>query len=190
MDSPTPITEANKLLEAFQTAETKDRWEMPFPMGVFGTLRDGHGNNRLMHRAEIGLHVRGFMPHFIAHGLSISFRKNATAPFEAFFYRPEEWKKMIPSVDSLEGFSPTWAERQDYGYYRTLAYIHLLPASYEHNLFPPPDQRGWRSLGADRDLQIPPEQWGQYERVPCWVYSSKTSNKMAIEAGVDTVIWG
>jgi len=190
METPTPITGSLKLLETAKEFDVESRWHLPFPMGVFGTLREGHGNNRLMHRADIEMRIRGFMPHFIAHGLSISYQKEATAPFEVFFYRPDEWKKMIPSVDSLEGFHPEYASDKSYGYYRTLAYIHLLPDSFEHPLFPPESGRGWYSLGANRDLEIPQKEWDKYERVPCWVYSNKTNNVRAKEAGVDTVIWG
>lgn len=201
MNPPTPMSEAMSLFEAHKdvmfsgdgdktTMVPTAVYDLTFPMGVFGTLREGHGNNRLMHRAEIALHCKAFMPHFLAHGLSISFHKNCTAPFEVFFYRPEEWRKMIPSVDSLEGFSPKYAAEKGWGYHRTLAWIHLLPADYTHELFPDPDShKGWYSLGAERDLRIPQEEWAKYERVPCWVYSNRTSNERAREAKVDTVIW-
>lgn len=180
------ITEACSLLEKSKDLPRTDRWNVPFPMGVFGTLRKGHWNARRMEAGKIETHSKAFMPHFIAHGLSISFEKEASAPFEIYTYTPDEWAKMIPGVDNLEGFSPAYAdEHRHYGYFRTLAWLHVLPDDFRHPLFD-----STSGLSSRRDLRIKPDEWNQYPRVPCWVYSGIRANDAARLAGVDTVIWG
>lgn len=182
------LKEANQLLEKFETTAVADRWHMPFPMGVFGTLRERHWNNRLMHRSEIGAHFKAFMPHFIAKGLTISFSEGASAPFEIFCYKSSDWKKMIPSVDSLEGFrsgdfcAEDAFKLKSYGYFRTLAWLHVLPDDFSHKLF----EESY--LSGSRNLEIPQNTWENYPKVPCWVYSSVTQNEAA--KGCGTVIWG
>lgn len=165
--------------EALKLLESERDWWQPFPMGVFGTLRSGMGNNHRMHKGQVTKVRKAFMPHFIAHGLSISFKEGSSAPFEVFFYSPEEWKKMIPGVDSLEGFRP--GSRYKYGYHRTLANLRLLPEDFEHDLFK------YVNLGDFRDLEIPQEQWESFQWVPCWVYSSMSQNEKAQKCG--TIIW-
>lgn len=182
------LSGAIKLLAESRELSPELRWDLPFPMGVFGTLRKGRGNAYRMERGHIGGHFKAFMPHFIAHGLSITFKQGASAPFEIYAYTPENWKKMIPGVDALEGFSPAYATRNrqyHFGYYRTLAWLHVLPDAFSHNLF----DEG-RRLDATRDLELPVDEWSQYERVPCWVYSNIHGNAASREADVDTVIWG
>src|SRR6266403_1909599 len=78
-----------------KTEDTHHRFNWPFPMGVFGTLRKNQGNNRLMHEATVEKHRLAFLPHFVAQSLGISYQKNGSAPFEVFYYTPEEWAKMI-----------------------------------------------------------------------------------------------
>lgn len=175
----TPIEAARLFLT--DTATANERWHLPFPMGVFGTLRTGQWNNHRMHVGEVADTYKAFMPHFIARGLGISFNRDSSAPFEIFCYSPQQWKKMIGGVDLLEGFNPR-RQPSEYGYYRTLAWLHVLPEDFEHRLF-----RKVR-LDATRDLRIPPAEWGKYERVPCWIYSSLHENKLAAETG--TIIWG
>jgi gamma-glutamylcyclotransferase (GGCT)/AIG2-like uncharacterized protein YtfP len=172
------FADAVKLL---QNSPERD-FDLPFPMGVFGTLRKGCGNDYLMRRGEVSLHRKAFMPHFLARGLSISFNNGSSAPFEIYCYTQDNWNKMIKGVDALEGFSPNRIEYHSYGYFRTLAWLHLLPEDFSHKLY----EGKW--LGDSRDLKIPQEQWSQYDRVPCWVYSNKRGNEMANK--VDTVIWG
>lgn len=177
--------EAVKLLGAANGLAEHKRWSLPFPMGVFGTLRDGQCNNRRMHKGDISRHVRAFMPNFCAQGLSIHYKHHATAPFEVFFYPENEWRKMIPGVDALEGFMPPDNVPNSYrsfGYFRTLAWLHILPDDFSHSLFENVN------LGALRDLAIPQDQWDKYERVPAWVYSSLRENEAARET--ETVIWG
>jgi gamma-glutamylcyclotransferase (GGCT)/AIG2-like uncharacterized protein YtfP len=182
------LQESLDLLAKFSELTSLDRWHLPFPMGVFGTLRENQYNNHRMHRGDIALHRKAFMPHFIAHGLSINYSKDSSAPFEVFFYKPDQWSKMIPGVDSLEGFRPDnvddpWSVR--YGYFRTLAWLRLLPADFDHSLFEP---KRLGDLPRSRNLNIPTDQWDNYERVPCWVYSSRHQNEAAANSG--TVIWG
>lgn len=172
---------ARDLLEKAQGIIPSDRWMLPFPMGVFGTLRSKQCNNRRMHRGNVISQHKAFMPHFIAKGLSISFSKGSSAPFEVFFYDNDEWQKMIPGVDSLESFSPKYAEDKIYGYYRTLAWLRLLPEDFDHKMFS-------IDLWGTRDLKMPEAEWNNYEAVPCWVYSSVTQNKAAKDHGV--IIWG
>ena len=177
------IVEACRLLETSRDLQKSQRWYLPFPMGVFGTLREGQWNNGRMHNGKVEVHKMAFMPHFVAHGLSISFRKNSSAPFEIFFYRPEEWEKIIGSVDSLEGFSPRRALTHKYGYYRTLAWLNMLPNDFKHYLF----SKSNNLLDGERDLKIPIKEWDKYERVPCWVYSSVFQNEKSTQ--FDTIIW-
>jgi gamma-glutamylcyclotransferase (GGCT)/AIG2-like uncharacterized protein YtfP len=171
------LTEAKQLLNSF----TERNWNAPFPMGVFGTLRKDQWNTHRMEAGKYTLHCKAFMPHFIAKGLGIYFEKNASAPFEIFYYPQAEWDKMIPGVDALESFSPK-REKGEFGYYRTLAWLHVLPDNFDHKLFKT------KNLDSYRNLEIPLEEWSQYERVPAWVYSSKSENAKALQS--DVVIWG
>lgn len=182
------LQKAFDLFAKFPETTTANRWYMPFPMGVFGTLRANQYNNHRMHKGDVELHCKAFMPHFIARGLSISYHHGSSAPFEVFFYEPDQWSKMIPGVDALEGFRPddnndTWGNR--YGYYRTLAWLHLLPEDFQHILFQP---KRLGDLPQVRDIGIPQDKWEDYDRVPCWVYSSRHQNEAANESG--TIIWG
>lgn len=179
------LQEANQILTNAHDLEPHKRWTLPFPMGVFGTLRESQCNNRRMHRGKVAAHFKAFMPHFVAHGLSISFKQGGCAPFEAFFYEQSEWDAMIPGVDSLEGFTPPRNNEDTgrwWGYFRTLAWLHILPNDFDHELFSDVD------LGMLRDLNLKEDTWSQYERVPCWVYSSKKQNEAAKDCG--TIIWG
>jgi len=183
------LTEAVKSLESF--FEQDDRWFQPFPMGVFGTLRLGCCNQRLMGAPEhkpsrFGLHYsshhRAFMPHFSASGLSIHHSPESSAVFEVFTYIPDQWRKMIGPVDGLEGFRP--GRDVDWGYQRTLAWLHILPEDFEHDLY---DVDPWGR--GERDLGIPKETWDQFPRVPCWVYSSVRQNGQSSELDDSPIIW-
>jgi hypothetical protein len=157
-------------------------------------------------------HLMAFLPHFLAHGLSVSFKKNATAPFEVYYYTPSEWAKMIDHVDMLEGCYPM-EERsleKDYGYFRTLVWMHVLPDEFKENkLFAnmkgrvadDPDafsrydaaltryRDSGISLGVERDLRIKPEDWAKYKQIPCWVYSSRDTNEEVESQNNSPVIW-
>jgi gamma-glutamylcyclotransferase (GGCT)/AIG2-like uncharacterized protein YtfP len=185
------LNDANGLLESL--SEDAKSYHLPFPMAVFGTLRKGCGNHVLMGSGEesgwrsfrgdyrYATRLRAFLPHFAAQGIHVFFKEKSSCPFEVFTYDPESWHQMIPNVDALEGFSPGskssragWGE---YGYNRTLAYLHILPEDFKHRLFP---EKGRPDLQETRDLKIPPEQWGEYPRLPCWIYSSGRENAFVV----------
>ena len=177
-------------VKAFLKSEdTVKRFDWPFPMGVFGTLRENQGNNRLMHRATVEQHRLAFLPHFYARGLSISTSENSCAPFEVFYYTPEEWEKMIDPVDSLESFSPSYAHGTDKGgYYRTLAWLKLLPEGYTDKWFPSKERANlWGEI--ERDMRIPPKDWNNYESVPCWIYSNMASNRRLKDNPTSPIIY-
>ena len=147
---------------------------LPFPMGVFGTLRmipKDQGNNRLMLRMPIALHCRGFLPHFVAKGIDLYAEENASAPIEIFFYDPQEWRKMIPLVDQLEG---VYQDKTYSGYNRTLMFAKILPNDFAEEEF---------NLGIEwqeRNLKIEPDKWEQFPSVPVWVYSNDSANADAV----------
>lgn len=160
------------------------KYSWTFPMGVFGTLRERQGNNRRMHIGKVSDHRVGFLPHFYAEGLSVRFDKNSCAPFEVFYYEPEQWKKMIPGVDSLEGFSPGYYRNYDYGYFRTLVWINLLPKDTVNEWFP---ESKAAELWHRRDMKIDPKTWNDYEKVPAWVYSNVSSNRQLTQDVIEAV---
>jgi len=193
------LEQARQLLKAFDNQEEK--WHQPFPMGVFGTLRLGCGNHYLMgneqgkpppqveqfryDRPPYQSHHKAFMPHFVAVGLSIHHNPGSSAVFEVFTYTPEDWSDMIGSVDSLEGFHPTSTQGYSYSYHRTLTWLHILPDDFES-----PHYEGTGLWGrGPRDLEIPKETWDQYERVPCWVYSSLHDNGLSRGLSDTPIIW-
>lgn len=183
--------------------ESKNQWSEPFPMGVFGTLRLGHGNSGLMGPAVDGSvqpesgrwvtyadrppfqsHHKAFMPNFSADGLRIYNSLGSSAVFEVFTYEPNHWDGMIGSVDRLEGFDPG-ADKYRSGYFRTLVWLHILPDDYESEFY---TSELWERR--PRDLQIPQEQWKDYPRVPCWVYSSIHENELSLKNDKDSpILW-
>lgn len=196
------INSFSSLLESLKHGAGVD-WNTPFPMGVFGTLKLECGNSPLMGSSEDGAiknesqwrrskgvkfasHHKAFMPHFSPSGLSLTFKPGTAGVFEIFTYTPENWNLMIPSVDSLESFSPS-RSRGSFYYYRTLAWLHLLPDNFEHRFF----KSDKLSYGEERILPIPEKDWEEFPRVPCWVYSSLGQNKKCEEADLkwNPVIW-
>lgn len=191
------------------------KWRTPFPMGVFGTLRMGCGNHPLMGKdkdiltdnsgeeineyryrslysssAVYESHHKAFMPHFAPSGLSLHYQENAAGVFEVFVYTPENWNKMIGRVDSLEGFSPGSGWRSEHSYWRSLAWLHILPDDFESEYFSrkhPWGRSNWNS--GSRVLQIPVEEWDKYPRIPCWVYSSQFENHLASKNENSPIIW-
>ena len=169
-------------------------YSAPFPIGVFGTLKLGCGNNYLMgnppnsksksisrrgNSSEYSYksHHKAFMPHFSASGLSISFDEGKAAVFEIFTYEPSQWDRMIINVDSLESFSPNRTSEYEYGYFRTLALLRVLPNDYESPFY----SLERLSYGEKRILPIPEKEWTSYPICPCWVYSSKRENLKCLE---------
>lgn len=166
-------------------SETKKcDFSIPFPMGVFGTLRRGCGNHRLMHGGKFDAIKMAFLPNFVANGLWLYYSKGSAAPFEIYSYSKEEWNKMIPSVDRLEGFDPN--DDRYHGYMRTLVWMHILPENYEHDLF----ATNKPQLSASRDLKIAENDWNKFEKVPCWIYSNTEANQKIKEDTGYPVIWG
>lgn len=170
--------------------DSPKRFDWPFPMAVFGTLREHQGNNRLMHQAEIQKVRAAFLPNFYCSGISCLARENGCAPFEVFYYTPEEWSKMLYRVDCLEGFDPEdcWHRRNDTrsGYYRTLAWLRLLPEGYVGEYFKV--GRGC-DLWGERDMALDPKEWDKYEKVPAWVYTSTGHNALSGKLPNSHVIW-
>ncbi len=171
------LKQTNELLEKFLISPSYDD---PFPMAVFGTLRQipkRSYNAGRMYRDGIEplAHRVGFLPNVCPSGIWLEPKENCSGPFEIYFYTPEDWSKMIGSVDALEGFFPG---KQTGGYIRTLMKIRLLPKNYDLKVFN-------RGIGGELDLEIPPEDFSKYPIVPCWAYSNRVINKFAEES----VIW-
>ncbi len=198
------------LLKQHKEAKGLEKWNVPFPMGVFGTLRMNWGNTALMgmpkdtrkaedwgwddwgHRArdyEYESHHKAFLPHWNAQGLRIFHAPESSGVFEIFTYTPENWKKMIAGVDRLEGFRPHVEEDErdyrwrGYGYFRTLVWLHLLPDNYDNRYF------SSRSYDSPRDLKIPADKWQDYPKVPCWVYASIRENEASQKLPDSPIIW-
>ena len=183
------------LIGRFREEQGVKKWDVPFPMAVFGTLRQGWSNHHLMgsklsQRIQTDArgvfylqHYKAFLPHFTAVGLSLKYQEEATAPCEVFTYDPLNWRMMIPRVDGLEGFTPGTS----FFYHRTLVWMHILPKTYKHDFF---------NVGAHRDryreercLGIPVLDWMKYPRMPCWIYSSAVENEKSQDAKKTPIIW-
>lgn len=171
------ITQARDLyFRQFRSAKTDaERFNVPFPIAVFGTLRhipENQGNGWLMHQREPIAHKRAFLPHFSSSGISLFFKEGAAGLFEAFFYTPEDWADVIPAVDRLESFRPTNPARSYYQ--RTLVEIMILPNDHSEESY----QKSIRHWD-DRDLRIPSAEW-DYPRIPAWVYSNHEANEQCL----------
>lgn len=165
------IQQANKLYEEFGSKKDIEKYSMPFPIAVFGTLRKlpgGHYNTKLMYTKEPSAHCKAFLPHFVPVGIWLNFEQDAAGTFEIYFYKPEDFEEVIKEVDRLEGFSP---QNNPHGYIRTLMKVRILPDDYQHKTFDEHINYG------GRNLQIPPEEWDAYPSVPAWVYSNVTANE-------------
>src|SRR5436189_6451065 len=106
--------QARKLLAGLATTPAEQRWDLPFPMGVFGTLRAGCRNHRLMRRIRVLAERLAFLPNFIARDIGLIYRQGSCAPFEIYFYDSGEWDKMIRPLDRLEDFQPGRSESAGY----------------------------------------------------------------------------
>lgn len=167
----------------FEKVPKSERYMLPYPMAVFGTLRTipcDQGNSRLMTRVAPSKHCKAFLPHFTTEDISLRFEKNASAPLELFFYDPELWREMIGPVDRLEGFHPN---KPLWGYVRTLVNVRLLPDDFAEDLF----LEGLNN--PSRDLKIPTKDWELYPSLPAWVYSNPAANKSANLISDSPVIW-
>jgi hypothetical protein len=168
----------NELLAALRPAAI---WALPFPMGVFGTLRAGCRNHALMLAQPVGKRQRAFLPQFAAREIGLHHRPGATAPFEVYGYSASHWQALIPAVDELEEFRPGRIDPTVY--HRTLAWLYLLPGQFEHPLY------DLAMLPHERDLQIDVRSWGAYEPIPCWIYSGIAQNQLAAAHADSPIIW-
>jgi hypothetical protein len=123
----------------------------------------------------------GFLPQFVACGIELVYRQGSSAPFEIYFYDPASWQNMIGPVDLLEDFCPGRDGRGNYQ--RSLAWLYLLPDDFHHAAY------AADLYGIDRDLAIDSRSWGQFERLPCWIYSSVTQNRLAAAGPDSPLIW-
>lgn len=185
-----PAQDHTGRLQAFFTSPNDvSRFDWPFAMGVFGTLRQNCGNNRRMHAGKVTSVARAFLPHFKAEGLHVFYERDASAPFEVFEYEPAEWGRMIPGVDALESFCPIENFDNTNGnyYYRTLVKLRLLPDGFRHPLFP----EGKPDLYSARNLGIAPDDWDGFDWVPAWVYSRVAHNRKVMEEFGDAapILW-
>jgi len=156
----------------------KKTWEMyfqcrplnyflPFPIGVFGTLRDNECNNPLMLYKNPQLHCKAFLPHFVARDITLEYQEGASAPFEIFFYKKSDFQKIILRVDQLEGFSPP--ENTLNWYQRTLVELRILPNDYDRVF-----DQGLRLN--ERNLEIPEQEWDDFPICLAWAYSDVKAN--------------
>ncbi len=208
--------DAEALLKQHEEAEGLEKWHVPFPMGVFGTLRIDWGNTDLMGRPKgtrkedwegddywgrdlnyaYESHHRAFLPHWLARGLSIHHSTGSSGVFEIFTYTPENWKKMIVGVDRLEGFRPRIREEEEDSWRREYSYHRSLDSYYRTlvwlRVLPDDYDHPYfdgRHYDDPRDLKIPVDQWEDYPRVPCWVYASMRENKANLELADSPIIW-
>lgn len=156
-------------------------WRLPFPLGVFGTLRAGCRNHALMLAQPVVRRGRGFLAHFAARAISLQYCPGACAPFEIYGYEARNWGALIPGVDALEGFRAGFVDRS--GYHRTLAWLRLLPADFQHPMY------DLAIVELDRDLRIDVRSWNDYECVPCWIYSGVELNRSAAAQTDSPIIW-
>jgi len=157
-------------------------YETPFPIAVFGTLRQiprDQGNlHRMMTRKPIE-HRKAFVPHMSPSGIWVDFKEGASGIFEVFFYDPEDFPAVIARVDALEGFTPD----HYYGYHRTLLNVRLLPEDYPEDLF----NKGIR--WDNRTLGIPQKSWNDFEAVPAWAYSNIVTNNRLAKMEDSPLLW-
>jgi hypothetical protein len=150
-------------------------YDAPFPIGVFGTLRNlpkDQGNGKLMMRRKPVHQTKAFLPHFVTEGMNLKCKKGSSAAFELYFYAPDDWKDLIVDIDHLEGFKPN---QKNHYYIRTLMKLRILPNDFDKEFY---DEMIPFNLTPDkiRDLQIPQDKWRQYPSVPAWVYSNSEAN--------------
>lgn len=172
---------ARRLLSGFDAAAGAERWAVPFPLAVFGTLRAGLRNHGHMQRGRIQAQCRAFLPHFVARGLELYCRRSASAPFEVYFYDASDWHQVIAETDELEDFDP--AQQPAAGYHRSLAWLRVLPAEFDARAYDPE----W--IDDERDLEIEPARWPEFAQVPCWVYSSLEQNRLVSGFRDTPIIW-
>lgn len=162
----------NSNLKKLKELSNREIYDLNFPIAVFGTLRilpNGQGNHHRMTNHDYEFHSKGFSPHISPSGIWVDYKENCSGVVEVFSYDDENFNNAIGPIDSLEGFY----YGKNYGYYRTLVNIHLLPENEYLLEF----SKGIR--WEDRDLQIPIKEWKDYNSIPCWIYTSiKLNNEL------------
>lgn len=170
------------------------KWDVPFPMAVFGTLRANQGNHPLMgllvgqesqgevrnawgrplSDARYGRVMKTVLPNFAADGIHLVAWPGNCVFFEVYVYDTENFTKVLPRIDGLEGFRPGDADRS--WYFRTLVNLRVLPDD-----FPTPER-----LGAVLDL---PADIESLAIVPAWIYSSKQENERSLAVPGTPITW-
>lgn len=170
------------------------KWDVPFPMAVFGTLRANQGNHPLMglpvgqesqgevrnawgrplSDARYGRVMKAVLPNFAADGIHLVAWPGKCVFFEVYVYDTENFTKVLPRIDGLEGFRPGDADRS--WYFRTLVNLRVLPDD-----FPTPER-----LGAVLDLPADVE---SLAIVPAWIYSSKQENERSLAVPGTPITW-
>lgn len=151
------------------------------PFAVFGTLRkipEDQGNARLIRGYQ--KHQKGFLPNFIARGLTLYAVPYQSVPVEIFYYSPKQWEKTVKLLDHLESFDPNQEPRH---YVRTLANVRILPEDYIENVF----EEGL--MLQERSLNISYTKWHTFESIPAWIYSTKKSNSISKKYDQNPIIW-
>lgn len=168
--------------EFLEIKDYHDRYATYFPIAVFGTLRQiprDQGNlHRMLTRDPVD-HKKAFIPHMLPSGIWVDFEEGASGLFEVFFYDKKDFTAVIKSVDALEGFTPD----RHWGYHRTLLKARVLPDDYADGLF----NRGIR--WDNRTLDIPENEWENFEAVPVWAYSNKETNHALKEMENSPLLW-
>lgn len=183
------LKDVRALYKEFESSKDDvNRYDFPFPMAVFGTLRSLPTCQGNSHRMYIGgvrpiQHSKAFLPHTRPQSIWLDFSKGDAGPFEVYFFTPDDWQKIIPGVDALESFAKT---RKDWGYLRTLMALRILP----DKTYPAFETGIGRGRMMDKYLGISEKDFDEYEMIPAWVYSSRECNDLLNSLGERSpVLW-
>ena len=174
------MSDYNALLQDFLNEPNPvARYQYPFPIAVYGTLRrypECQGNSMLMEGYD--RHSRCFIPNFCPHGITLTHFKAGSGLAELYEYDDLDiFEDVLAKCDRLEGFDP---ERGGWHYLRTLMIVHKLPSNFSEEHFEAgindDDLIFPRKI---RDLEIPVSRWKNYESFPAWVYSNAHANEDA-----------
>ena len=163
-----------------------EMFNIPFPIAVYGTLMRGYRNNNMMGNYEYRWvdMSRGVLPHFHTEHLMLWSEENANTPVEIFHYDDVNFQKAIKYVDTLERFKIPNNEMQikkmfknirGTKYIRSLSWIYILPKDIEKEMIPN-FYEGNTSLFNLRNIKYIKEEYKQWKKIPCWVYSNASQN--------------
>lgn len=181
------------MYDEFLKAKDIDKYDFPFPMAVFGTLRRGWSNSCLMgsHKNSFKAsryfdfrylaHCKAFIPHMLPSGLWLEFQEGCSGAAEVYFYNKNNWNHMIRGVDSLEGF---YKNSGSHGYNRTLVKMHLLKKDFQSEFY---DKK--MGLYNTRDLAIMESSWNDYATIPAWIYANTEININCSKLSSNPVLW-